>query len=70
LGRAIDTGACTESELGQAHILLGAIAYQRGDPESARKHFLQAHRHDPQLQPSRDLFPPHLIEFYNAARGL
>lgn len=69
LGRGIDTGTCTESELGQAHILLGAIAYQHGDAESARKHFLQAHKHDPQLQPSPQLFPPQLIDFYKDASG-
>ncbi len=69
LRRAIDTGTCTQSELGQAHILLGAIAYQQGDAETARSHFIQAHRHDPQLQPSPDLFPPQVIQFYKEASG-
>lgn len=69
LGRAIDTGACTESELGQAHILLGAIAYQQGDAETARKHFTQAHQKDPQLELSPKLFPPQVIDFYQEASG-
>lgn len=69
LGRAIDTGTCTQSELGQAHILLGAMAYQQGDAETARSHFVQAHRYDPRLQPSPDLFPPQLIQFYKEASG-
>jgi len=69
LGRVIDTGTCTRSELGQAHILLGAIAYQQGDAEAARRHFAQARWHDPQLEPSPHLFPPQLIEFYRAASG-
>lgn len=66
LNRAIDAGNCTGSELGQAHILLGAIAYQQGDAEVARRHFVVAHRHDAQLQPSSQLFPPPLIDFYRA----
>jgi tetratricopeptide (TPR) repeat protein len=69
LGRAIDTGAYTESELGQAHLLLGAMAYQQGDAETARRHFGQAHRHDPQLQLSPELFPPQLIDFYKDTSG-
>jgi len=69
LNRAINTGTCTRSELGQGHVLLGAIAYQQGDAEAARIHFAQAHRHDPQLQPSPQLFPPPLIEFYKATSG-
>lgn len=69
LSRAIDTGTCTPSEQGRAHLLLGAIAYQQGDAETARRHFIRAHRHDPQLQPSPELFPPPLIEFYKNARG-
>jgi hypothetical protein len=64
LGRAIDTGTCTESEGSQAHILLGAIAYQQGDAEAAKRHFVEAHRRDRQLEPSPRLFPPPLIEFY------
>lgn len=69
LGRAINAGNCTESELGQAHILLGAIAYQQGDAEAARRHFVQARRHDPQLQPSAQLFPPQIIGFYKDVSG-
>jgi hypothetical protein len=66
LSRAIGAGTCKDSELGQAHILLGAIAYQQGDAEVARTHFVETHRHDPQLQPSPHLFAPPLIEFYRA----
>jgi Tfp pilus assembly protein PilF len=69
LSGAIDAGACTQSELGQTHILLGAMAYQQGDAETARKHFIQAHRHDPQLQLSPELFPPQVIEFYQDSNG-
>ncbi len=69
LGRAINTGNCTESELGQAHILMGAIAYQQGDAEAARRHFVQAHRYDPQLHPAPELFPPQLIDFYKDVSG-
>lgn len=69
LGRVIDEGVCTEPELGQAHLLLGAMAYQQGDAEMARKHFIQAHRQDPQLELSPRLFPPQVIDFYQNARG-
>lgn len=69
LNRAVDTGACTSLQLGQAHILLGAVAYQRGDAEAARRHFAEAHHQDGQLQPSPSLFPPPLIEFYRTAEG-
>lgn len=69
LGRAIDTGICTESELSQAHVLLGAIAYQQGDAEAAKRHFMEAHRHDRQLEPSPQLFPPQLIDFFKTVNG-
>jgi hypothetical protein len=69
LNQAIETGSCTEPELGQAHILLGAMAYQQGDAEAARGHFIQAQKHDPRLQPSPQLFPPPMVDFYKNARG-
>jgi len=69
LGRAIDTGICTEAELSQAHVLLGAIAYQQGDAEAAKRHFVEAYRHDRQLEPSPQLFPPQLIDFFKTVNG-
>jgi len=69
LAGAIDSGQCTGSELGQAHTLLGAIAYQQGDSATAKRHFAEAHRRDRQLRPSPDLFPPQLIDFYKGASG-
>jgi tetratricopeptide (TPR) repeat protein len=69
LNQAIDAGTCTGRELGQAHLLLGAIAYQQGDAEAARRHFVEAHRRDPQLALSPRLFPPQLIDFYQTIGG-
>ena len=70
LGRAITNGTCTEPELSQAYVLLGAIAYQQGDAETARRHFREAHRHDPELAPSPQVFPPPLVEFYKTVNHL
>ena len=71
LSRAINMGTCTTAlELNGAQVLLGAIAYQQGDAEAARTHFLAAHRHDAQTEPSPQLFPPQLIDFYRTVNGL
>jgi cobalamin biosynthesis protein CobD/CbiB len=69
LHKAMGTGTCTDSDLNKAHILLGAMAYQQGDIEAARRHFGEAHRRDPQTVPSPELFPPPLIDFYRSAHG-
>jgi tetratricopeptide (TPR) repeat protein len=69
LSRAIDEENITGSDLGKAHILLGAIKYQQGDSEAARSHFVEAHRRDPQTQPSPELFPPHMIDFYRTVNS-
>jgi Flp pilus assembly protein TadD len=66
LQEAMAAGTCRDTELGKAHLLLGAMAYQQGDVEAARRHFGQAHRCDPQIQPAPLLFPPQVIEFYRA----
>lgn len=46
-------------------ILLGAITYQYGDLAGAKQHFYQASRLDPDAAPSTDMFPPHMVRFYN-----
>ena len=69
LTAAVDAANYSEPELAGAHVLLGAIAYQQGDAETARNHFIQARRHDPQLELSPQLFPPQLIDFYRNVRS-
>ena len=67
LREALAAGTCPDAELGKAHLLLGAMAYQQGDVEVARRHFEEAHLQDSRMQPSPQLFPPQLIQFYRSA---
>lgn len=70
LNRALGSGACTNPEQNQAHILLGAIEYQQGNPEAAKAHFTAAYRYDRDTSPSSQLFPPQLIDFYRTVNGI
>jgi tetratricopeptide (TPR) repeat protein len=70
LNRALRSGTCTNPEQNQAHILLGAIEYQQGNPQAAKAHFVAACRYDRDTSPSSQLFPPQLIDFYRTVNGL
>ena len=70
LSRALGSGMCTNPEQNQAHILLGAIEYQQGNPEAAMAHFVAAYRYDRNTSPSSQLFPPQLIDFYRMVNGI
>ena len=70
LTEAIVEGACTDSELSTAHILLGAMEYQQGNARAARTHFMAAYRYDRQMQLSPEVFPPHLVDFYRTVNGV
>ncbi len=70
LNEAIATGACSDSELSTAHILLGAIEYQQGNPQEARTHFVTAYRQDRWMQLSPEVFPPQLVDFYKTVNGI
>jgi hypothetical protein len=70
LNRALGSATCTNPEQNQAHILLGAIEYQQGNPEAAKAHFVAAYRYDRNTPPSSQLFPPQLIDFYRTVNGI
>jgi tetratricopeptide (TPR) repeat protein len=69
LQEAMATGTSRASDLNEAHILLGAMAYQQGNVEAAKKHFTEAYRCDPQKEPSPQLFPPQVVEFYRSVHA-
>jgi hypothetical protein len=66
----IAAGTYTDSELSTAHVLLGAMEYQQGAPQTARTHFVKAYRYDRQTQLSPEVFPPQLVEFYRTVNGI
>jgi hypothetical protein len=45
------------------------VAYQQGNVEAAKKHFTEAYRCDPQKEPSPQLFPPQVVEFYRSVHA-
>jgi len=70
LTEAIAEGTSTDSELSTAHMLLGAMEYQQGNPQAARTHFVAAYRYDRQMQLSPEVFPPHLVDFYRTVNDV
>ncbi len=70
LTKSVSTETCTAAELNEAHILLGAMEYQQGNPQAAKLHLVAAYRHDRRRRLSSDLFPPQLVEFYKAVNGI
>ena len=70
LNRALGSGTCTNPQRNQAHILLGAIEYQQGNPKAAKAHFVTAYQYDRSTSPSSQLFPPQLIEFYREVNNI
>ena len=67
LSQVVAGGTCPDSALGQAYVFLGAIVYQRGDIQAARRYFVAAYRYDPQTRPSSELFPPPVVDYYRTA---
>lgn len=68
LSRFIETGNSSNSIKSEAMILLGAMEYQRGDLELAKRYFREAYRQNSMMEPSKKLFPPAMIEFYKSIR--
>lgn len=68
LNDAIEGNELSRSELCRAYTLLGAMEYQMGHTQTAWTYFAKAYQRDPEAMPSSELFPPQVIEFYNAVR--
>jgi tetratricopeptide (TPR) repeat protein len=66
LTEAISRGELSNSDQGEAYILLGAMAYQQGQTKQAGEYFKQAAKLDSNIQPSSELFPPQVVKFYNS----
>jgi len=65
---ALSKGKLTSSQENRACVLLGAISYQTGQINEAKKYFIKASRAKQRLLPSEELFPPSMIEFYREVR--
>jgi len=49
-------------------VFLGGISYQNGNLIEARRNFKQAIEQDSKALPSFDVFPPHMIKFYESMK--
>ena len=59
--------ALSQSLRWEALVLLGAMEYQNGNTSKARSYFVKAHKENGTM-PSRELFPPVMVEFYQSVR--
>ena len=66
LNHAVSQDWLSRRESGAAHLLLGAMDYQTGQTAEAKKNFIKAHEHDPEVVPSAEVFPPPMVDFFEA----
>jgi len=67
--KAITFEDVLDNTIATAYRFLGAMAYQTGDVNRARKHFTKSCRLSPSVIPSRTLFAPSLIKFHEDIRN-